>query len=141
VNSEAWFEKKWHPFEMDQIPTDDDAVTYGAIRIAQQANVRAIVCFTEGGYTAMKLSSMRTPTDIIAITCNKKIMRQMNLLRSVTAVVLESRSQVERILSETKEILVKNYDFKKGEKFVFVSLTASSVSEKNSNMFTVQEID
>lgn len=141
VNSEAWFEKKWHPFEMNEIPSDDDAVTYGAIRIAQQANVRAIVCFTEGGYTAMKLSSMRTPTEIIAITCNKKIMRQMNLLRSVTAVVLESRSQVERILSEIKEILVKNFNFKKGEKFVFVSLTASSVSERNSNLFTVQEID
>jgi pyruvate kinase len=141
INSEAWFEKKWHPFEMSEIPTDDDAVTYGAIRIAQQANVRAIVCFTEGGYTAMKLSSMRTPTDIIAITCNKKIMRQMNLLRSVTAVVLESRSQVERILSETKDILVKNFSFKKGDKFVFVSLTASSVSERNSNLFTVQEID
>jgi pyruvate kinase len=141
INSEAWFEKKWRPFEMNEIPTDDDAVTYGAIRIAQQANVRAIVCFTEGGYTAMKLSSMHTPTDIIAITCNKKIMRQMNLLRSVRAVVLESRSQVERILTEIKEILVKKFNFKKGNKFVFVSLTASSVSERNSNLFTVQEID
>lgn len=141
VNSEAWFEKKWHPFEMNEIPSDDDAVTYGAIRIAQQANVRAIVCFTEGGYTAMKLSSMRTPTEIIAITCNKKIMRQMNLLRSVSGVVLESRSKVERILNEIKDILVKNYSFKKGEKFVFVSLTASSVSERNSNLFTIQEID
>lgn len=141
VNSEAWFEKKWHAFEMNEIPTDDDAVTYGAIRIAQQANVRAIVCFTEGGYTAMKLSSMRTPTEIIAITCNKKIMRQMHLLRSVTSIVLESRKQVERILSETKEILVKNFQFKKGDKFVFVSLTASSVSARNSNLFTVQEID
>ncbi|KAB8032042.1 pyruvate kinase [Fluviispira multicolorata] len=141
VNSEAWEEKKWHPFEMDQIPSDDDAVTYGAIRIAQQANVRAIVCFTEGGYTAMKLSSMRTPTEIIAITCNKKIMRQMNLLRSVTAMVLESRTQVERILNETKDILVNAFGFKKGDKFVFVSLTASSVSQRNSNLFTLQEID
>ncbi len=141
VNSEAWVEKKWHPFEMDKIPSDDDAVTYGAIRIAQQANVRAIVCFTEGGYTAMKLSSMRTPTEIIAITCNKKIMRQLNLLRSVTGMVLESRSQVERILNETKDILVNAFGFKKGDKFVFVSLTASSVSERNSNLFTLQEID
>ena len=141
INSEAWFEKKWHHFEMNEIPTDDDAVTYGAIRIAQQAEVRSIVCFTEGGYTAMKLSSMRTPKKIIAITFNKKIMRQMNLLRSVTAVVLESRTQVERILSEIKEKLIKNFGFKKGDKFVFVSLTSSSVGERNSNLFTVQEIE
>jgi pyruvate kinase len=140
-NSEAWFEQKWHPFEMDTIPSDDDAVTYGAIRIAEQAKVKSIVCFTEGGYTAMKLSSMRTPIDIIAITCNKKIMRQLNMLRSVTSVVLNSRTQVETILSETKNLLVQVFHFKKGDKFVFVSLTASSVSERNSNLFTVQQID
>lgn len=140
VNSQVWLEKKWRPFEMDDIPTDDDAVTYGAIHIAQQANVRAIVCFTEGGYTAVKLSSMRTPTEIIAITCNKKMMRQMNLLRSVTSVILESKLEVEKILSEAKEILVTGFDFKDGEPFVFVSLTASSVAARNSNLFTLQEI-
>ena len=68
-------------------------------------------------------------------------MRQMNLLRSVTAVVLESRTHVERILSEIKEKLIKNFGFKKGDKFVFVSLTSSSVAERNSNLFTVQEIE
>lgn len=140
INSQSWLEKKWRPFIMDDIVIDDDAVTYGAIRIAQQASVRAIVCFTEGGYTAAKLSSMCTPTEIIAITCNKKMMRQVNLLRSVTGVILESKFQVEKILSEAKEILVHNFGFKKGDAFVFVSLTASSVSARQSNLFTLQEI-
>lgn len=141
LNSEAWQEKKWLPIEMSSIPTEDDAVTYGAIRIAEQAGVKAIVCFTEGGYTAMKLSSMRTPIPIIAVTCNKKIMRQMNLLRSVRAVVLDVRSQMEKILSETKGLLVQDFDFKLGDQFVFVSLTASSIAARNSNLFTLQVID
>lgn len=140
LNSEAWLEKKWRPFVMDNILIDDDAVTYGAIRIAQQAGARAIVCFTEGGYTAAKLSSMCTPTEIIAITCNKKMMRQVNLLRSVTGVILESKQQVEKVLFEAKEILVNNFGFKKGDSFVFVSLTASSVSARHSNLFTLQEV-
>ncbi|MES2615138.1 MAG: pyruvate kinase [Bdellovibrionota bacterium] len=141
IDSEAWYEKKWRPFEMSHIPSDDDAVTYGAIRIAEQAKVRAIVCFTEGGYTAMKLSSLGTPTQIIAITCNNKIMRQMNLLRSVTCALLDTKLQMEKILQETKTILINNFNYKKGEKFVFVSLTASSVAARNSNLFTLQEID
>ena len=141
INSEAWIEKKWLSFEMINIPSDDDAVTYGAIRIAEQAKVKAIVCFTEGGYTAIKLSSMRTPTQIIALTCNNKIMRQLNLLRSVTCALLDTKLQMEKILQETKSILISNFNYKKGEKFVFVSLTASSVAARNSNLFTLQEID
>ena len=141
IKSEAWSEQKWHSFQMNDIPSDDDAITYGAIRIAEQANVKTIVCFTEGGYTAMKLSSMGTPTEIIAITCNKKIMRQLNILRSVTCTLLETKLQMEKILQETKDILVNHFHYKKGEKFVFVSLTASSVAARNSNLFTLQEID
>lgn len=141
LNSEAWQVKKWLPVEMSSIPTEDDAVTYGAIRIAEQANVKAIVCFTEGGYTAMKLSSMRTPIPIIALTCNKKIMRQMNLLRSVRPVVLDVRLQMEKILSEAKAILIQKFEFKLGDQFIFVSLTASSIAARNSNLFTLQVID
>ena len=141
LNSEAWGESKWHPFEMDEIPDDDDAVTYGAIRIAEQANAKAIVCFTEGGYTAMKLSSMRTPTQIIAITCNKKVMRQLSLLRSVQCALLNSKLHMEKILQDTKSILVKNFNYQVGDKFIFVSLTASSVSARKSNLFTLQEIE
>ncbi len=84
---------------------------------------------------------MRTPTQIIALTCNNKIMRQMNLLRSVTCALLDTKLQMEKILQETKSILMANFNYKKGEKFVFVSLTASSVAARNSNLFTLQEID
>jgi pyruvate kinase len=141
LNSEAWAESKWHPYEMEHILSDDDAVTYGAIRIAEQAKVKAIVCFTEGGYTAMKLSSMSTPTQIIAITCNLKVMRQLTLLRSVECALLSSKLHMEKILQDTKQILTQNFHFQPGDKFVFVSLTASSVSARNSNLFTLQEID
>lgn len=140
VNSEAWLEEKWKPLVMNSIQIDDDAVTYGAASIAQQTKAKAIVCFTEGGYTAVKLSSLGTPIPVIAITCNKRIMRQVGLMRSVTGVILESKFQVEKILSEAKEILVNRFDFKAGDTFVFVSLTASSVSARQSNLFTLQEI-
>lgn len=141
VDAEAWMEEKWAPFHMDQIPSEDDAVTYGAMRIAEQAHAKAIVCFTEGGYTAMKLSSLKAPMKIIAVTFNTKVMRQISLLRSVQCALLDANFQMEEILQETKSILVNNFHYKKGDRFVFVSLSSSSVSIRNSNLFTLQEID
>lgn len=146
ADAEAWKAKKWKTFGMADISignndtlSDDEAVTYGAIRIAEQADISAIVCFTEGGYTAYKLSAMRTPKTIIAITCNKRIFRQLNLLHAVQPVILDTKLQTEKLLTHIKKILVKKFNFKHGEKFVFVSLTASSVSARNSNLFTLQE--
>lgn len=139
-SAEPFMEANWHrvPFN---IANDDDAIAYGALQVAQHARAKAIVCLTEGGYTAMRLSSLRTPVDIIAVTYNKNIMRQLNLLRSVAALTLENSPPFDQVLVETKIMLHKYYGFQRGDRIVFVTLTASPVAARNSNLFTVQEID
>jgi len=139
--ADQWRVKTWQSYQLDNIVSDDDAVLYGTMRIAEQADVSAIVCFTEGGYTAYKLSSMRTPKTIIAVTCNKRIFRQLNMLSSVQPVLLSTHSKTEQLLTYIKSILMNQFGFRTGEKFVFISLTTSSVSARNSNLFTLQEID
>ena len=140
-NAEAWIEKKWLPYEKDFIQNDDDVVTYGAVRMAENCRAKAIVCFTEGGYTAVRLASMKTPIPVIALTFNHKIMRQLQLLRGMIPVCLEKKEITENLLLKTKEILCQNFSFEKGDSFVFISLSKSTVSEKNSNLFSFLTID
>jgi pyruvate kinase len=138
-NSEILSETNWHrvPFE---IANDDDAVAYGALQVAEYADVRNIVCLTEGGYTAVRLSSLRTPAQITAITYNHQVMRQLGLLRSVKVLTLDSAPAFDQVLEETKKALVRQCGFHRGDRFVYVSLTASSISARNSNIFTLQDI-
>jgi pyruvate kinase len=140
INSEHLHDSNWHrvPFE---IANDDDAVASGALEIAEHAKVKAIVCLTEGGYTAMRLSSLRTPVDIIAVTYNHNVMRQLSLLRSVKVLTLERAPAFDQVLQETKKLLERYCGFARGDRFVFVSLTASPIAARNSNIFTLQEID
>ncbi len=139
--ADQWREKTWQSYQLENIASDDDIILYGAMRIAEEEDVSAIVCFTEGGYTAYKLSAMRTPKNIIAVTRNKHIFRQLNLLRAVQPVLLNTTDKTEQLLSNIKQILVEQFGFRAGQKFVFVSLTSSSVSARNSNLFTLQEIE
>lgn len=137
AEAEAWKAKKWNAFESYAIPSDDDIIIYGAVRIAEQSEASAIVCFTEGGYTAYKLSATRTPKTIIAFTCNKRIYRQLAILHSVHPMLLKGHLGTEKLLSHIKQILIDEFKFKSGEKFVFVSFTRSSVSSRHSNLFSL----
>lgn len=138
AEAEAWKAKKWGAFEIAKLPSDDDIIIYGAVRIAEQSDAKAIVCFTEGGYTAYKLAATRTPKTIIAFTYNKRIFRQLAILHSVQPVLLHSHLDTDKLLAHVKDALVRDFNFQIGEKFVFVSFTRSSVSSRHSNLFTLQ---
>jgi pyruvate kinase len=140
LNSEIQSTLNWKrvPFK---IQNEDDAIAFGALHIAEQAHAKAIVCLTEGGYTAQRLASLRAPIPVISITYNECIARQLNVLRSVESHVLETTVALDDLLAVTKSKLVNSGSLQKGDKFVFVSLSASAVSQKNSNIFTLQEIE
>lgn len=140
VNAAPFLEANWNRVEFKAY-SDEDAIASGALKVAREIGARAIVCLTEGGYTAYRLASLRTPIEVIAISYNENIMRQLALVNSVRGMTIESSLPFDRILSETKLKLHQSFGFNKGDKIVFVSLTASSVSARNSNIFTVQEID
>ncbi len=133
-------EQRWSKVGFE-LRSDDDAVAFGAIETAEHVGAKAIVCLTEGGYTAARLSSNRTPVDVIAITYNRQVMRQMSLYRSVFPVRISSATAFDRVLAETKACLVEHCGMVRGDKFVFISLTASSISERQSNFFTIQILD
>jgi len=140
VNAAPFLEANWNRVQF-QLKTDEDAIAHGAMKVAEEVRARAIVCLTEGGYTAFRLASLRTPIEVIALSYNENIMRQLALVNSVRGITIDSNLPFDQILAEAKLKLHHSFGFSKGDKIVFVSLTASSVSARNSNIFTVQEID
>lgn len=140
IKSEPKTNGNWHrvPFE---VRNDDDAVAYGAIQTAEHVGAKALVCLTEGGYTAARLSSMRTPVEVIAVTYNTNIMRQLALMSAVYPIRISSATAFDRVLGETKACLMEHCGLTRGDKFVFISLTSSSISERRSNFFTIQILE
>ena len=61
----------------------NDYIIYNAYRSVMEIGVKAVICYTENGYTAARLASYRPNIPIIAFTKNDYAYRYLNLLRSV----------------------------------------------------------
>jgi pyruvate kinase len=61
----------------------NDYIIYNAYRSVGELGIKAIICYTENGYTAARLASYRPNIPIIAFTKNDFAYRYLNLLRSV----------------------------------------------------------
>ncbi len=90
------------PVNWDRVPfaleNDDDAVAWGALRAARRSRAKAIVCVTEGGYTAGRLASLRPPVPILALTRSPGVARQLALLSSVVPRVTLEKVPLDRML-------------------------------------------
>lgn len=61
------------------LPEVSDATARAACQIARQVNARAIVTFTAGGTTAMRVSKYRPKQPIIAVTPNEDVVNRLTL--------------------------------------------------------------
>jgi len=60
-----------------------DYIIYNAYRITRELDVRAMVSFTETGYTSGRLSSLAPMVPVIAFTKIDETYRYLNMLRGV----------------------------------------------------------
>ena len=58
-----------------------DYIIFNAYRITQELDIRAIVCFTENGYTAARLASLNPAVPIITFTKSTHTYRFLNVVR------------------------------------------------------------
>jgi pyruvate kinase len=123
-----------------KIADEMDAVSYGAYMTAQRVNAKAIVCLTHQGNTAVRLASFRTPTPIIAVTFNKQLATKLSFVRGVRCLVLDEQLGIDEVLPVVKATLEKSSWLRSGDRFIFVTVTLSSLSATESNLFTVQNL-
>lgn len=124
-----------------EVKSEIEAITYAAYRAAYRNNAKAIVCLTKKGNTALHLASFDVATPIIAITVSKEVVRRLELIRGVEGSYLEEVPPIDEVLPLINNLLIRDSWLKAGDKYVFVSVTLSSVGREDSNLFTIQTVN
>ena len=89
----------------------EEKVAYSACVSAKVMNADAIVCYTNTGKTAKRLAGLGAGCPILAVTDNKRTVRQLALVWNVTPVLVEKGENIEKTLEagieklKNKEIL------------------------------------
>ena len=114
----------------DEIDLDlgDDflsSICNAAVRCAFQVEAKAIICVTNHGQTAFKLSSYRPACPIISVTVNEKACRQLNLAWNVFPVYAEQKNSTDELFKYAIDKALETGVVKKGDKVVITG--ASSV--------------
>jgi pyruvate kinase len=80
-------------------PTTSNSIAVSACTIAEDLDVKAIVCFTSSGSTAAQVSSKRPNTTIIASTPNVDVCNQMALLWGVVPMIASDIHNTDEMVS------------------------------------------
>jgi pyruvate kinase len=73
-------EKDLERFDKDEDYIVRDYIIFNAYRVTKEVDVRAIVCFTENGYTSSRLASLNPGVPVITFTKSDETYRYLNLL-------------------------------------------------------------
>ncbi len=104
--------------------TDDHSyvVALAARRIVESdENMRAVVCFTNSGYTALLLSKVHPNAPIFAISAHESVSRRLSLARGVVPLLGELVDSSEALLRMVDETLEKQHYVLAGEEVVVVA--------------------
>ncbi len=85
-----------------------DTVSKSIQRICQTMSVDKIVTLTRSGYTAKMISRFKIATPIIAVTPEKRVKRQLELVFGVYPVHIDYRKEKDRILTVAKRLRSMN---------------------------------
>lgn len=109
-----------------------DYIIYNAHRATQEVDVRAMVLYTENGYSAGRLSSLKPRVPIIAFTKNDENYRYLNILRGVRGYKISqsfSYENLKRIGKEMIRIIFKG-NISLDDKIIIVQANESITDER-----------
>lgn len=88
----------------DTVPEPDDAISFAAVRIAEQVGANAILAFTTSGTTAMRVAKYRPKCPILAVTTSEPVVRRLTLVWGITPVLTEEYSSIEDLYAKGSEL-------------------------------------
>lgn len=92
-------------FEEDNDFEVRDYIIYNAFRSTQELNVRAVICFTENGYTASRFSSLAPNVPIITFTQSTDTYRYLSLVWGVKGYKISQSFNYENLKRIGKEMI------------------------------------
>jgi pyruvate kinase len=126
--------------DLPPVRNEIEAVTYAAYRSAHRNRAKAIVCITKIGNTALHLASFGAKIPVIALSTSEHVVRRLRLVKGVEGVYLDELPNIDSVLPLIDNLLGSFSWFEDGDKYVFVSVSLSSVGKEGSNLFTIQTL-
>lgn len=102
-------------------PTIAHAISDAACLAAADVGAKAIVVFTQSGFTALLVSKRRPKATIIAFTPDEKVQRRLSLLWGVIPKLLPFTESTDKLLSMLDEKLISEGLAKEGDIVVIIA--------------------
>ena len=118
------FEKRFYEYKLNLGDDFLSAICNAACVTAMQVNAKAIICVTNHGQTAFKISAYRPVCPVIAITVNEKACRQLNLAWNVFPVYAEKKNSTDELFEYAIEKALETGLVKKGDRVVITGASA-----------------
>jgi len=118
-----------NPFDKQHEPTKGnstflaDSICLNATRLAKQVGAKAIIVFTNSGYSAIRVSSHRPKSKIYAFTNNKSILQKISLVWGIRPFYLDTYNHLDQAIPESVKILKDKKLLTSGDCVVYVGTT------------------
>jgi pyruvate kinase len=101
--------------------TISNAVGYAACQLAQNINAKAIICFTEHGFTARILSKYRQHIPVVAVTPTEEVQRRLTLYWGVQSLQLQEVHNTDAMIILAEQAAVQHGFVTKGDIVVMIA--------------------
>ena len=92
-------------FEYDEDFVVRDYIIYNSYRITKEMNIKAIVCFTDNGYTSARLSALAPKVPVITFTKSDETYRYLNMIWGVKWYKISESFNYENLKRIWKEMI------------------------------------
>jgi pyruvate kinase len=124
----------------ENVPFQDRLIA-GACRLARDSKAKAILCITNSGYTAFRLSAHRPKADLYVFTSNKELMSTMGLLWGVRVFFYDpGAGDTEKTVAAMVDKLKQDNLLSKGDIFV-TTLSVPANKDKKTNTVQLGIVD
>jgi len=109
-----------------------DYIIYNAFRITEELDIKAIVCYTENGYTTSRLASLSPKVPVIAFTKLDETYRFLNSLRGVKWYKISQSFNYENLKRIWKEMIriIFKWNISLDDKIIIVQSNELNKDEK-----------
>jgi len=118
----------------------NDLLVSAASRLSETVNAKAIIGMTKSGYTAYQLAKHRTKAEILVVTNQKRLLRELSLLWGVKGFYYDQNENIDDTLKHIEELLIEKGLLKKGDVFIHTSSMPSHWTG-HTNMMKVSHLE
>ncbi len=114
--------------------SDSEAVADAACRAGEDIGAKAIVAFSQSGFTARLVSKFRPQSPIVVFTPDNDVLRRLPLFWGVVPLYMPAITDTDRMIKEVDKMLLKKRIVKKGDRIVITASTPLSKRGKTNFM-------